>query len=196
MNVVTDFEGLLTLRAAHPGPIVRQQSDGELIVDFSANGRAGGINTDSRYQVGWFSRGFPGEAKVLRDNWDQSGKNAYTDPAFKILNQDTAPHDVTVEFDGDAADAVVYMQIDSGDNDGDSPAGNGSATFGDLLVSDGGTVAGRGSTATVYGVEPGDYAGVSIFVDTTATQTGTEAEPSIDLSATLKISASGGSSST
>lgn len=182
VNVVNDASGLVALRDSTPGPIVRQKSDGELTIDFTAGGRASGVNTNSQYQIGTMPAGTPASSDPLKTAND----GPYNDPAFKIVNQSTQPKDVSLEFVADnLPNGGVVIGLDSGNNKGDGFSGD--SEYGILAVNQGSGNSAQGKTASVSNVEAGDYVGVSILVNTTNTDDSTEAVPGESLSSALRI---------
>jgi len=184
--VVADDSALLALQDATEGDIIRQRGDGELVIDFTADGEAGGINTNSQYQVGTMSGSFPGSQDPLK----KSPNGAYNNPAFRIQNNTNEPKDITIEFDADFPSGAVGINIDA-KTSGD--AFGGSATAGSLIMKPSGGGGSQGKTAEVYDVPPGEYAGVSILVNAAedeSTSAYTEAEPGEDLSGNLVVSSS------
>jgi len=184
INIANDNRGLFALRPNTDGNVIRQGSDGKFLVDFTANGRAGGVNTDSRYQLGTFSRTPPGSVKVFRDKVETNG--ARNDPAFKIVNQSSQKHDISVTFNGYTVDSRIYIQVDAG-TDGDAPGKD----WGQLETSSSTDRQPESVTAEVYDVPAGGYAGVSMLVNTTDNFGKKEnvGGPDQDLSGTLQITA-------
>jgi hypothetical protein len=91
INVVNDAQGLIALVDDTPSDVVREEN-GELVIDFTAGGNAGGVNTDSYYRVGNVANyNFVGQA-------GGSSSDPYDDPAFYLVNNDTVEHDVTLTF--------------------------------------------------------------------------------------------------
>jgi len=186
INVVGDDSGVLALKDATEGDIVQQRDDGELAIDFSAPSGAGGINTNSAYQLGTMSGSFPGSLDPL----EKSPNGAYNNPAFKIHNNTSQPKDITIEFDADIPSGAVGINIDA-KTSGD--AFGGGATAGSLILKPNGGGGSQGKTAEVYDVPPGEYAGVSILVHAdqdASTSTYTEAEVGDDLSGELDVTSS------
>lgn len=175
VDVVNDASGLMALGVGNvPSDVVREEN-GELTIDFTAAGNAGGVNIDSRYQVGTFDTDYatvpPGALET------QSGIGS--DYAFSVMNQDTITHDVRVKFEADDTgsyngSALHFQYVPTGDFDSklrtlDESVGNNVEAFTMTLPS------GEGYKA-------------SILVDT-RDATGNPAD--IDLSGILTISAAG-----
>jgi hypothetical protein len=182
IDVVNDSAGLLAIQVGpntNGGVVVEDPSSGEFGIDFTAGGGAGGVNVNSYYQIGSLF-GVP-EANNL------VGNSPTNNPAFMIVNNDTVPRRVTLEFDvtdkvnlagselilqarpspdGLVSDAepTKTMRLTQG-NDYDSFAFDDSGTRDDRL-------------------EAGEYIGVSLLVDTTGSVNDLE-----DLSGTMTISA-------
>jgi hypothetical protein len=187
VDVVDDANAFLGLQDETDGKIVRQNSSGQLIIDFAA-GQATGINANARVQIGTFGI-FSGP-----DVLESEPKGAYNDPAFSIVNQGTQTQQVTMSYDGAANNCLLAMQMTPRERDRDT-----------LLVADDDTSVPADSrdeppvsslvrqTATVsLGV--GERAGVAIFIDTSRYRLpgnidSDAAKPSVDLSGTLTIAA-------
>jgi hypothetical protein len=183
IDVVNDSAGLLAFQVGpntNGGVVLEDPASGQLGIDFTAGGGAGGVNVNSKYQIGSLF-GVP-EADNL-----SSGNSPTTNPGFMIVNNDTVPRRVSLAFDvadkttlagselilqarpstdGLVSDAepTKTMRLTSG-NDNDSFAFDDSGSRDDRL-------------------EPGEYIGVSLIVDTTAAVDDAE-----DLSGTMTISA-------
>jgi hypothetical protein len=101
INVVTDDNGLVALNPGVDSDVVRlSDNPGELLIDFTADGNAGGVNTNSQYQVGYFrqsNKGFVPEG--LNDQIDDPSVSA-----FEIQNNDTIPHSFDATFECDQSD--------------------------------------------------------------------------------------------
>jgi len=187
INTVTDSAGLIALRDSTPGPIVRQQQDGEIVVDFSAGGRAGGVNTNSQYQIGTLPPGTPGSVNPI-----ETGRfipDAHDDPAFKIVNQTTQPKDISVGFaDTDIPNGQVVVTLATDEkaetDSGFLPNKNNAG----IQIRSAGSPGKQGTPASVEDVEAGQYVGVSILVNTDD-DSNSEVAPGTDLSGELVVEA-------
>ncbi|WP_206043448.1 hypothetical protein [Haloarcula rubripromontorii] len=191
-NVASDDKALLALRDATNGEIIRQNSSDQLVIDFTADGRASGINPDSRHQIGTFGNFSPVDALKT------DSKGAYNDPAFNIVNQTSQTQQVEMSFDGAADNCLLAMQMtpDGGRSDRDLLL----AADDDTSVSADGRPQNeppinnpKRETASVS-LGSGERAGVAIFVDTSRYRNpgnidSNAADASADLSGTLTISA-------
>jgi len=110
INVVADGDGLVALVDETDSDVVRETGDGELTIDFTSNGNAGGVNVGSKYQVGHFraaNKGFIPEG--LNDQIDDTSASA-----FSIVNQDTVAHTLNASFEceqDDIGKAEVVWQF-------------------------------------------------------------------------------------
>lgn len=179
INVVSDSEGLIALTDETPSDIIRESSNGELLIDFTADGSAGGVNVDSRYQVGEFvaiNKNFtPGVPPLL----EGTSSNVMSDPAFNIVNNDTVNHEVGVSYECDASDiggARLIWQFEDEARQYFIDL-TGTSTSGSVLVD------GKGADPAP---EPGDAVHAALFVDTRG-YTGDADD--LDLSGTLTVSA-------
>ncbi|MFB6252667.1 MAG: hypothetical protein ABEI27_13470 [Halobellus sp.] len=194
-NVAADDQALLALRDKTNGEIVRQNSSDQLVIDFTANGRASGINPDAVHQIGTFGS-FSGKGEIKSEP-----NGAYTDPAFNIVNQTSQAQEVEMSFDGKANNCLLAMQIDRGAPD-DTGRDTLVAADDDTSVSadnrndtdaDGVTEAYREQASV--SLPSGDRAGVAILVNTKRyrlpgnVDADAPADASADLSGTLTISA-------
>jgi hypothetical protein len=183
INVVSDSSGLVALRSDTDSDVIRQTNQGELIIDFTADGNAGGVNTNSRYQVGQFSHFPPGEVDALQDEAFGGWSDPYDDAAFYVVNQDTVAHDVSLTYDveGTIDGSQLYFQL----QDEDDKASNDITD--EILIPN---VAGRDNTATAS-LSPGEKVGVSFQIDTGDGSPGfgsdTNGSPSEDLSGMLTV---------
>ncbi|MFY4816488.1 hypothetical protein ACOJIV_28010 [Haloarcula sp. AONF1] len=193
-NVAEDSQALLALRDATNGEIVRQNSSDQLVIDFTANGRASGINPDSVHQIGTFGI-FSGKGEIKSEP-----NGAFNDPAFNIVNQTSQTQEITMSFDGKANNCLLAMQIDRGleddagrdtlvsaDDDSSVAADNRNDTD-----EDGVTKAYREEAS--ISLPAGDRAGVAILVNTSRYRLpgnidSDAADASVDLSGTLTIDA-------
>ncbi|WP_152420102.1 hypothetical protein [Halorubrum distributum] len=164
INVVGDDRGITALRSDTDSDVIRQAGNGELVIDFTADGSAGGVNVNSVYQIGSLTQPHnngPEQKPFSRTPGD--------DAAFFVTNQDTVEHDVTLEYTvqniGNAK--IVFQLQDEDDNFNVGGNTNGDQTdaivvggrnrFGDLNNND--------TTATAT-LSPGEKVGVSILIDT------------------------------
>jgi hypothetical protein len=183
INVVNDGSGLVALRSGTLSDVVRE-SDGQLMVDFTADGNAGGVNVNSRYQVGQFDYQPPGEVDPLQDEAFGGWGNPYQDAAFFIENQDSTAHNVSLTYTitGSIDGSQIYFQLQDEDdyNSGD--------VTDEILIPN---VAGRGNTASVT-LDSGEKVGVSFQVDTGDGDPGsgsvTDGSTAENLSGTLTVS--------
>lgn len=176
INVVNDASGLIALNDETPSDVIREE-DGQLLIDFTADGSAGGVNVDSRYQVG-----VPGGLGFVAGQAESEGffdvpvgQPVGPDPAFLVVNQDSIIHDVTLEYEADASDvggSELFLYFVPGVG-GNSQAGKG-------LVE----VSGTNTTASYTAdLSPGSGIAVVLFVDTR------DGSTTDDLSGTLTVSA-------
>ena len=192
-NIASDDQALLALRDETNGAIVRQNGSDQLVIDFTANGRASGINPNSIHQIGTFGI-FSGKGELKSEP-----NGAYNDPAFNIRNQTSQTQEVTMTFDGKANNCMLAMQVDRGleddigrdtlvaaDDDSSVAANN-------RDDSDGVTEAYRREAG--ISLPSGERAGVAVLVNTRAynlpgnIDADAPADTSADLSGTLTISA-------
>jgi hypothetical protein len=189
INVVTDSAGLIALRAGSSADGRVYESNGELKIDFTSDQGADGVNINSRYQVGSVrpDHNLPG-------NVDPVGPQGviYTNPAFKIVNQDSENKEITVSYElsGSVNQNGSLLHIgfrgpdssyEAGSNVGNGGPGKLSSW---LQVYDGQT----NPSYTFDGgaeITSGGSLGAGIFVDTT----GSGADTSEDLSGTLTVEA-------
>jgi hypothetical protein len=183
VNVVNDSAGLLALVSDTQSGVVREVN-GELLIDFTADGNADGVNVNSRYQVGQFSHFPPGEVDALQDEVYGSWGDPYDDAAFYVVNNDTVSRDVTLTYTvtGNLNGSQIYFQLQDEDDDASNDVTD------EILIPN---VAGRDNTATVT-LDAGEKVGVSFQVDTGDGNPGfgtvTDGSTSEDLSGTLTIS--------
>jgi len=184
INVVNDASGLVALKDATDGDIVRTGSDGELVIDFTADGKAGGVNTNSQYQVGVMPDNTPSSADPLKTG------NTYNNPAFDIQNQTNDPKKITVEFLADnlpSGNVLIGIQTEDDPSSGSGFSPN-NPDVGVLNVNAGSGNAAQGATACVVG--SGGRVGGAILVNTNDDpNNSTEATPGADLSSELNIRA-------
>lgn len=191
VNVADDANAFLGLQDETDGRIVRQNSSGQLVIDFAA-GPATGINANARVQIGTFGN-FSG-SDVLKSE----SKGAYKDPAFNILNQATQTQQVKMSYDGAANNCLLAMQMtpDGGREDRDTLL----AADDDTSVSADGREQNEPPVSSVtrrtadVELEVGKRAGVAIFVDTgsyaiSGNIDSNAAKVGVDLSGTLTITA-------
>jgi len=183
INVVNDGSGLVALTPGeHSGSIVSESDNsGELTIDFTAGGNAGGVNVNSRYQVGYFGEkyGWMAPEEALGDNQG----DPYAESAFEVINQDTDAHSITIdyEFTEDPGNARVFLMASTRQADVEATSGTNipkrrqwySAEENGSLVFDNDDLDHRLSS--------GGKIGVSILVDTRDSST------EIDLSGTLAV---------
>jgi hypothetical protein len=157
IDVVNDSNGLLALVDTTDGAVVREEG-GELLIDFTADGNAGGVNVDSVYKVG--------------------PTRPHQDPAFEIYNHDTVARTVSISYKADTAGQSTGSILKFRMNKNKFP--NQSST---KVLQVGGGKASNGQTGTAtFQVQPGKMVNVQIVVDTT---NGGTAD---DLSGTLTVS--------
>jgi len=194
IQTVTDDKALIALRDTTDGKIIRQKG-GELYIDFTAGGNAGGINTDSQYQIGTMPPSTPGSADPLETG--DTVPDAFDDPAFKIVNQTTQDKKLSLEVVPDSIPGgqLVFGLSTDRVNNGSGFAPN-SDVFGIGIEQSGGGGPSQGDTANVevgeVGVNPGNQAAVAILVNADqdpATSNRDEVAPGTDLSAELRITA-------
>ena len=178
INVTTDSDGLIGLVDTTDSDVVRTADNGELTIDFTADGNAGGVNVDSQYQVGYIrdsEKGFVPNG--LNDQIDDTDATA-----FKVVNNDTQAHALNASYECDAHDignASVYWQFNVKTRQHQMEV-SGTDTY--------------DSIQEVPKVDqddsrflPGDSIGVSLLVDTSDV---TQDPDHLDLSGTLTITSS------
>ena len=175
VNVVNDSNGLLALRDEIPSDVVRQRNDGQLVIDFTADGNAGGVNVDSRYQVGSLNYSTPGEVDPIQASGQSS---VLDDPAFTITNQDTVAREVTLVYnlDGSVGGSQIYFQSQHEPGDWEHHVRGPS---------------GRRQSPNTHTLDPGQTLAVSVHVDTGDGEPGfanTDGSPTDDLSGSLNVS--------
>ena len=187
IDVVNDATGLLALSPGTEADsdVVRETSGGELTIDFTANGNAGGTNVNSKYQVGSLQGGYNNIAV-----FDKVGGGPTTNNAFTVVNNDTVARDITVEYEADGplnpdgsylfinARPFTDALVDDSEPGQAITIENGNTTdsfsYRDMT----------GSGGDNHAVDSGGGFGVSILVDTTRSGATTNE----DLSGTLTIS--------
>jgi hypothetical protein len=189
INVVNDANGLITLEPGSGADERVYQSDGELEIGFTSDRGATGVNVNSRYQAGEIR-----PDHNLPNNVEPVGPQGviYTNPAFKIMNQDTANKEITLsyELDGSVNEDGSLLHIgfrgpDSSYAAGSTVGSGGPGTLNSWLQ------VYHGHTNPSYtfdgGAEitPGGMLGAGIFVDTR----GSGADTNEDLSGRLRIEA-------
>jgi hypothetical protein len=184
VNVVNDSDGLLAIVVSEDveSDVLRETGDGEFTIDFTANGNADGVNVDSQYQIGsLFDVGAP---------MNTDGNSPTVNPAFQIVNNDTVPRSVTVEYQHTGSlnqnGSKMIIQARPAPN---NLVGNGEPTK-NLVVEDGSTNPSATFTTGAAGgsrddrLQSAGAIGFSILVDTT----GSGATKQEDLGGTLRIS--------
>ncbi len=182
IDVVNDSVGLLAFQVGPNtnGGVVLEESNGQLGIDFTAGGGAGGVNVNSKYQIGSLF-GVP-EADNL-----PAGNSPTTNPGFVIVNNDTVPRRVSIEFDvadkANLAGSELILQARPS-TDGLVSDAEPTKTMRLTAGNDYDSYSFDDSGARDDRLEPGEYIGVSLLVDTTAAVDDLE-----DLSGTMTISA-------
>ena len=186
INVVNDDEGLLALSPGTEADsdVVRLTSNpGELTIDFSGR-NDGGVNVNSKYQVGSLTGGNNDIAV-----FDKVGGGPTTHNAFTVVNNDTVHRDVTLEYSaanpGDLNQNGSYLYFEARPLDTLSPSGR--APIKDMRVDSNNPTASFSYSADNLNddsIDSGNGIGVSILVDTT----GSNADSEEDLTGTLTIS--------
>jgi hypothetical protein len=177
INVANDSNSLVGLDPQADGEIIRESNNGNLIIDFTADGNAGGVNPDSVYQVGYIrgaSKNFIPDG--LNDQIDDSSTSA-----FHIVNNSTEPHTLNASYECNANDignARIFFQFHVKTRQHQME------------------VSGTNTSASIQEVPkvnqedsrfmPGDSVDVSLVVDTTGV---TQDTSNLDLSGTLTIEA-------
>jgi hypothetical protein len=178
INVTVDSEGLVSLVDTTDSDVIRESDNpGELLIDFTADGKAGGVNTDSQYQVGYIrgaNKNFI--PKGLNDQIDDTDASA-----FQIVNKDTVAHTLNASYECDANDignASVFWQ------------------FSPVTRQHNMEVSGSNTYASIQEIPqinqddsrflPGVAVDVSLLIDTTGV---TQDSSNLDLSGTLTIEA-------
>ena len=178
IDVVTDSDGLIGLVDTTDGDVVRTTDNGELTIDFTADGNAGGVNVDSQYQVGYIrasDKGFIPSG--LNDQIDDTDATA-----FEVVNNDTQAHTLNASYECNADDignASVFWQF------------NVKTRQHQMEVSGTDTYDSIQEVPKVNQDDsrflPGDSIGVSFLVDTSGV---TQDPDDLDLSGTLTITSS------
>ena len=177
IDVVTDSNGLIGLVDTTDGDVVRTTDNGELTIDFTADGNAGGVNVDSQYQVGYI--------KGSDKRFNPSGLNDQIDDtdatAFEIVNNDTQSHTLDASYDCNADDighARVFWQFNPKKRQYNMEV-SGTDTYDSIQEVP------KVDYEDPFG--PGDSIGVSFLVDTSDV---TQDPDHLDLSGTLTITSS------
>lgn len=105
INVVADDSGVIALIDGDSGDVVKQDSNGELKIDFTV-GSASGVNVDSIYELG-------------NPDWSSNTD----EQAFNISNEDGVDHTITLNYtvasgdgQGDSPDSVTFKVFNSSAN--------------------------------------------------------------------------------
>lgn len=177
VDVVNDSNGLLALRV---GPqmdsdVIREE-DGEVKIDFTAGGSAGGVNVNSRYQVGLFDDDYD---KVPGGALDVESGAMEEKYALAVANQDTTEHGLRVAYEandtGDFHGAELWFQcVAYGENN--------DGTHAIYVTEDNGNNVDAFSNT----VPSGEEYRLSLLVDTRDVSAAPE---DVDLSGTLSVSA-------
>ena len=177
IDVTTDGDGLVGLVDATDSDVVRTTDNGELTIDFTADGNAGGVNVDSQYQVGYI--------RASNKGFVPSGLNDQIDDtdaaAFKIVNNDTQAHTLNASYECDAHDignASVFWQFNVKTRQHQMEV-SGTETYDSIQKVP------KVDYEDPFG--PGDSIGVSFLVDTSGV---TQDPDDLDLSGTLTITSS------
>lgn len=119
INVSTDRNALIGLipGSDYDGTVssnrVRQNADGQLLIDFSDNAGGSGVNFNSTYQVGavgftdatFGGDGFPTDLDIesgdviYGDTADSNEPTVNSDPAFTLVNQTDSTIDINLGYD-------------------------------------------------------------------------------------------------
>jgi hypothetical protein len=189
VNVVNDTNGLVALESKTASDVVRE-ANGELLIDFTADSSASGLNIDSRYQVGDVKPDTNRPARV-----DPVGGTGvvYTNPAFTITNHDTVTKELTVSYEVNSGNTLyqdgsfLYIDIrgpDSSYVDGSNVGSGGPGTLDSEFFVDHDNRQNSFTFDDGAAITSGGTLGVSLFVDTT----GPGASTDEDLGGTLTIS--------
>lgn len=186
INVVSDGDGLVALQ---PGPGADSHvytESGEVKIDLSTTD-AGGVNVDSWYKVGGVFGLEDPQGAAINDLNDPGGPT--TNAAVEVFNQDTATHDITVEYEADQSSlnqngSWLCLNARPLGSEGSSVADGTGMPIKNLVVdyddpADEFTYGGNDA------IVAGGGFGISIYVDTTRSGAST----SEDLSGTLTVSA-------
>lgn len=181
VDVVGDSSGLMALMPDTSGDIVREEN-GELVIDFTSDGDASGVNINSEYEVGDpnFASGNVSEpAFLLQNNSDNDVELTVTytvdDPS--AINQNGSF--LTVHAEDRADNEYIATDLPSGAtyNLNDSQYG----PRGGLEVSND-TINNNGETSGVVPtVSPGDAVRFAIYVNTTRPNASTSEDLTGDL---------------
>lgn len=143
VNVVNDDAGLLALEDGTSGPLVFQNSSGALEIDFTQGG-AGGVNVESRYELG-------------------DPASPTTQYAFNFTNNGGEAHDIVLSYTdamtGDGDDNIQFQIFNS--------TGSNVATVSEESTT--ATLSGVSSTETHYVVLVVDTHGVTNSTDLSGT---------------------------
>ncbi|TKX38617.1 hypothetical protein EXE41_18820, partial [Halorubrum sp. SD690R] len=100
--MTSDDSALIALSdTEESGEIIRQNGQGELVIDFTANGSADGVNPNSRYQIGEVEANEAATDPVYNDLFSQT---PYDKPAFNVKNQSSEEREVKLEYTTDSVD--------------------------------------------------------------------------------------------
>ena len=190
VNVADDANAFLGLKDETDGSFVRQNSSGQLVIDFAA-GPAIGVNANARVQIGTF--GIFSGPDVLKS--EPGG--AYNDPAFNILNQGTQTQQVTMSYDGAANNCLLAMQMTpdvAEDRDTLLVADDDTSVSVDGRPSNEPPVSSPVRNPATVSLGVGERAGVAIFIDTgrydiPGNIASDAAKAGVNLSGTLTITA-------
>lgn len=137
IDVVADENGLLGITAGLDSDTITGTGDGELVIDTSTDQGAGGVNTNSGYWFGELEaefeeppeQEFGAQGEEYPGGPDLEGCAEYLLPgiiagpeggeipvvsdqefAFKVTNNDSDEHDVSIAFEptGDSADSLMF----------------------------------------------------------------------------------------
>jgi hypothetical protein len=194
INVTTDGNSLLALSPGSWGGDRVYEADSELKIDFTSSQGGQGVNVNSVYQVGSVKySGLTGLSEFEDTNGDAvpdsapstGGTSPSSNSAFDIMNQDTAPKEVTISWEFDDPASVDGSLLAFGSR-ADENQGGGTISGGAeeaAMVAQDGTPNPSMSYANGEGLMSGGKIGVSILVDTRDGSTDENLSGSLTISA-------------
>jgi len=129
IDITTDQNSLIGLAPGN-SEVVYQSEGGQLVVDFSNGSNSGsGVNPDSTYQIGNVSSDAVDAFENLSVN--TGGPDVSTEDilqtaamdnngwgyAFKMMNQTTTPHDISLFYTGGVPDGMTVVLFGEGGGD-------------------------------------------------------------------------------
>jgi len=112
IDVVNDEAGLLGIEAGLESDIVSGTGDGQLEIAVPDDYGAEGLNDDAKYQLGYVEEEPVDQWHSEYDfgsRWLNIGEKPTEEYAFRVVNQDTTSHDITIEADFPLVDGGAYQ---------------------------------------------------------------------------------------